>query len=778
MDSPAEADAEPHVRIRQQEVVSELGQRALESDDLDQLMHDASVAVAETLDAEYAKVLELLPDGDELFLRQGVGWREGLAGSATVPVNRASQAGYTLRSQTPVVVDDLRTEERFSGPELLTDHGVVSGISVVIGSVSDPWGVLGAHATEEREFTSHDAHFVKSVANVLASAIENERTQSELEEIYGRISDAFFALDAKWTFTYLNDQAHALINPEERTLIGENIWAAFPEGAERKFKPKYEDAMYEQETVSFEEYYPDPLDTWFEVRAYPSETGLSVYFRDITARKERERELEETERRFDAIFEDPNILVGLLDLDGTVIDINRTAMEYIEADIEDVTGKPFWNTPWWGTGDEVRGDIKEWTERAATGEYVDFEADLTRPDGERYTLNGVFRPVTNDDDEVVSVIVSDRDVSERRQYERRLEESEHRYRTLAESFPNGIVTLFDDTLRYTLAEGRAFDYLPVSKDDVEDKTPKEVWGEEMGSKLEDGLRATLDGDERRIEVTYAGREWVVHTVPLTDTKGDVSTGMTMAQDITERKEYERKLEESNERLEESNRRLEQFAYAASHDLQEPLRMVSSYLRLVERRYADELDEDGREFIEYAVDGADRMRDMVEALLKYSRVEAKGDALEPVELDAVLDDVLADLQLRIEETGADVTVGSLPRVNGDASQLRQLLQNLLDNALTYSGDEPPTVEVSAERRGRTWVVSVRDEGVGIDPDETDTVFEVFQRLHGREEYAGTGVGLALCERIVERHGGEIWADSEPGEWSTFSFTLPEAGESDE
>ncbi|RDI72211.1 PAS domain-containing protein [Halopelagius longus] len=900
MHSSTGSDTEPDARIRQQEVVAELGQQALETDDLDQLMHDASAAVAETLDNEYAKVLELLPGGDEVFLRQGVGWREGLVGSATVPTDRDSQAGYTLLSEAPVVVDDLRTEERFSGPELLTSHGVVSGISVVIGSVAEPWGVLGTHTTAEREFSPHDAHFVKSVANVLASAIENQQTKSELEEIYGRISDAFFALDEEWRFTYVNEQAHELINPHGRTLLGEDIWDVFPAATERKFKPEYERAMYEQETVAFEEYYPEPLDSWFEVRAYPSETGLSVYFRDTTHRKKRERELEETERRFEAIFEDPNILVGLLDTDGTVLDINRTAMEYIDADLEEVTGEPFWETPWWGDGDEVQADVKEWTERAASGEYVDFEADLSHPSGERYAISGVFRPVTNDDGDVVSVIVSDRDVTERREYERQLEESERRYRTLAESFPNGIVTMYGDDLRYTLAEGRAFEYLPVSKDDLEGRTPREVWGEEVGSQLGPALRDALDGEERAVEVSYVDREWVVYAVPITDTDGNVFAGMTMAQDITDRKEYERRLAESErryrtlaehfpngavgvydrdlrytltagrllgeklptsdvlegqrmpdvfpehtvddleplfrsaveegetdntttefggrnwqvwvtplrdvdgdvfaglsftqditeqvererqleeliEKLEESNERLEQFAYAASHDLQEPLRMVSSYLRLLERRYEGALDEDGEEFLEYAVDGADRMREMIDALLKYSRVETKGDPLEPIELDEVLDDVFTDLQLHIEETGADITAESLPRVEGDANQLRQLLQNLLDNALTYSGEEPPRVEITTRRSDGKWVISVSDNGVGIDPEDTDTIFEVFQRLHGREEHPGTGIGLALCERIVERHGGDIWVESEPGEGSTFSFTLPVAGESDE
>jgi len=228
--------------------------------------------------------------------------------------------------------------------------------------------------------------------------------------------------------------------------------------------------------------------------------------------------------------------------------------------------------------------------------------------------------------------------------------------------------------------------------------------------------------------------------------------------------YEQKLEASNERL-------EQFAYAASHDLQEPLRMVSSYLQLVDQRYGEDLDEDGREFIEFAVDGAERMRAMIEGLLRYSRVETQGDPFEPVDLEKVLADVLDDLAVRVEETDAAITHGSLPTVDGDPNQLRQLVQNLLKNAIEYSGDEPPRVDVTAERQAGEWVVSVRDEGIGIDAENADRVFEVFQRLHSHEEHPGTGIGLALARRIVERHGGDIRVDSEPGEGTTFSFTLP-------
>lgn len=248
---------------------------------------------------------------------------------------------------------------------------------------------------------------------------------------------------------------------------------------------------------------------------------------------------------------------------------------------------------------------------------------------------------------------------------------------------------------------------------------------------------------------------------------------TVIASAIERQRYEQRLNETVADLEESNERLEQFAYAASHDLQEPLRMVSSYLQLLERRYADALDEDATEFIEYAVDGADRMREMIDGLLAYSRIDSQGEPFEPVNLEDVLEDVLTDLQVQIDQHDAEITATTLPVVRGDPRQLRQLFQNLLSNAIEYRGESPPRIHIDVECRADRWKLSVHDEGIGMDTEDTDRVFRVFQRLHSRDEFDGTGIGLALCRRIVERHGGEIWAESELGDGATFSFTLPAA-----
>jgi two-component system, chemotaxis family, sensor kinase Cph1 len=246
-------------------------------------------------------------------------------------------------------------------------------------------------------------------------------------------------------------------------------------------------------------------------------------------------------------------------------------------------------------------------------------------------------------------------------------------------------------------------------------------------------------------------------------------------DITEHKRYEEKLAALVEELRRSNTELEQFAYVASHDLQEPLRMVASYTQLLARRYEGKLDADADEFIGYAVDGANRMQRLINDLLTYSRVGTRGGDLEPTDSREVFEAARANLRRAIEEAGARVALeGELPTVMGDHTQLVQLFQNLLANAIKFKGEgEAPEVRVGAQRlssSGVEWHFWVADNGIGMDARYTERIFRIFQRLHAKEEYGGTGIGLAVCKKIVERHGGRIWVDSEVGEGTTFHFTL--------
>ncbi len=304
-----------------------------------------------------------------------------------------------------------------------------------------------------------------------------------------------------------------------------------------------------------------------------------------------------------------------------------------------------------------------------------------------------------------------------------------------------------------------------------------------GGKLDASL---LDGIASRDEIGILARAFGVMTDRLKQTleglrrenleRKIVEQDLRTAKDELEmhRDHLNDLVKERTAELARSNAELEQFAYVTSHDLQEPLRMVASYLQLVERRYTDRLDADAHEFIEFAVDGAKRMQVLINDLLTYSRVGTKGHPFQSTDCETVVKTALENLQFAIQDSGAQVGHGPMPAVMGDATQLTQLFQNLIGNAIKFRRDQPLEICIRAEPSEGGWRFSIQDNGIGIESQYFDRIFGLFQRLHGRGAYPGTGIGLAICKRIVERHGGAIWVESTPGQGATFYFTIPEKG----
>ncbi len=250
-------------------------------------------------------------------------------------------------------------------------------------------------------------------------------------------------------------------------------------------------------------------------------------------------------------------------------------------------------------------------------------------------------------------------------------------------------------------------------------------------------------------------------------------GLVTMVDISERKAMEEQLRLTNLELKRSNQELERFAYVASHDLQEPLRKICSFGSLLERRYGDQLDETALKYVSAMVSGAERMRSLINDLLTLSRTGATPRALQPVDSQALLDEVLSSMQVTIEESDARITHGRLPWIQADRTLIAQVLQNLIGNGIKFRRDETPQIHVDARRDGNKWEFSIADNGIGIDSKYVNDIFTIFKRLHGRGEYPGTGIGLAIVHKIIERHDGRIWVESEVGKGSTFHFTLPAA-----
>jgi PAS domain S-box-containing protein len=357
---------------------------------------------------------------------------------------------------------------------------------------------------------------------------------------------------------------------------------------------------------------------------------------------------------------------------------------------------------------------------------------------------------------------------------------EARYRGLLEAAPDAMVVV-NVAGEIVLLNVRAEKEFGYSRDELLGQKVKNIIPQGFAERIiADGTRSAAEALAQQIGTGIEligrrkdGSEFPIELMlsPLESTEGVLVTAAI--RDISVRKKSDEHLEKTVGELKRSNAELQQFAYVSSHDLQEPLRMVSSYTQLLAKRYKGRLDSDADEFIAFAVDGCDRMQGLIQDLLAYSRAGSNGKALHEVSSEDALKMALTNLGATVEQSGAVVTHDSLPAIRADETQLTQVFQNLVGNAIKYRGGESPQVHVSASRNGgNEWIFSVRDNGLGIDPQYFERIFILFQRLHGREEFEGTGIGLAICKKILERLGGRIWVESQPEKGSTFCFALPE------
>ncbi|MEZ5317165.1 MAG: PAS domain S-box protein [Vicinamibacterales bacterium] len=409
------------------------------------------------------------------------------------------------------------------------------------------------------------------------------------------------------------------------------------------------------------------------------------------------------------------------------------------------------------------------------------EVVVTRQDGSRITVESRWTLTRTARGEPQGFLEITRDVTARKMAAESLRESELRFRAVAETATVGVVMADEAGLiRYWNPGAEAmFGWL---EDDALGRPLTLIMPDRMRAAHEAGLRRYLETREPRIlgrtlEMAGLRSDGTEFPIEISISSWRTSKGVFFSaflRDITLRRDAEQVLRAQAEELARSNQELEQFAYVASHDLQEPLRMVSNYTQLLASRYRERLDGDALEFIDFAVDGAKRMQMLIHDLLQYARVGTRGKEFRETSTEQIVRDTVQNLAGVVEETGARIRVGPLPTVRGDQSQLAQVFQNLIGNALKFRrSDAPPVVDVSAEEEDGAWVFRVADNGIGIDQKYFDRIFQMFQRLHGREQYEGTGIGLALCKKIVERHGGRITVSSEPGRGTTFAFTIPAA-----
>jgi PAS domain S-box-containing protein len=422
--------------------------------------------------------------------------------------------------------------------------------------------------------------------------------------------------------------------------------------------------------------------------------------------------------------------------------------------------------------DDLRSAEDALAQQIGTG----IELTGRRKDGSEFPIELMLSPLGSTEGTLVTAAI--RDISVRKNAEKHLAQMEGRYRELLEAAPDAMVVVNQggEIVLLNLQAEKQFGY---RRDELLGQKVRSIIPEGFAERLiADGLRSAEDALAQQIGTGIEliarrkdGSEFPIELMlsPLGSAEGILVTAAI--RDITTRKAAAVDLLQKIEELNRSNEELGQFAYIASHDLQEPLRMVASYTQLLSKRYKGKLDSDADEFIAFAVDGAGRMQRLIQDLLAYSRVGTQGSDLRDISSEDALRQALINLRGAIEESGALVTHDPLPAVLADETQLTQVFQNLIGNAIKYQGPGVPKVDIAAAMNGgKKWTFSVKDNGLGIDPQYFEKIFGMFQRLHKREAFAGTGIGLAICKKIVEQHGGHISIESQPGQGSTFRFAL--------
>ena len=498
---------------------------------------------------------------------------------------------------------------------------------------------------------------------------------------------------------------------------------------------------------------------------------------DITDRKLAEHSLNESESKYRTLFESASDTIVLLDRER-MIDCNQKTMEMFGCSREQLLAahpEKFW--PEFQPDGKVTSElINEKIQSTLSGQIPTFEVTRLRYDGSVFDTETTYTVLTLGGKKYLQAII--RDITERKMAEKALKEGEAKYRALFESAIDTIILIDNEVIvdcnsatlkmfggaREQLVAQQTWKFMPefqsngtLSKDMAREKIRQVLKGETL---FLEWSFIRCDGSSFDAELTF-------NTIALKGQK----YFQAIIRDITERKQAAEQMKKLTQELERSNTDLAQFAYVASHDLQEPLRMVTSFVQLLQHRYQGKLDKDADEFISYAVDGASQMQQLINDLLKYSRVGTHGKTLEPTNCNIVVTHAISNLNKTIKEADAVINIDHLPTISADYTQLVQLFQNLIGNAIKYHGKKQPEILIRATNKGDDWLFSVRDNGIGINKDYIDKIFVIFQRLHNKSKYPGTGIGLSICKKIVERHGGRIWVESKIGQGSTFYFTIP-------
>lgn len=596
-------------------------------------------------------------------------------------------------------------------------------------------------------------------------------------------------LDRDFNFVRVNEAYASTCGYKPEEMIGKNHFDLYPheenEAIFAHVRETGKPAKYHDKPFKFPDQ-PERGVTYWDwtltpVKSYDEIIGFIFSLYETTKRKKAEEELKRSEEIYRGILDNLQDAYFRSNNEGLIIMASQSAANIYGFDspkemIHLSTSSMYKNR-------EDRASMLECLKKKGKIENYEFEA--SRKDGSLFyaSLNVQFFYDDNGHIQGTECIV--RDISHQTEFEETLEKSEEKYRTLFESTSLGVVYQ-DKHGSIISANPAAEEILGLTLDQMQGRTSTDP---RWNAIREDG--SDFPGEEHPAMVALkTGREvknvimgiydpikkssaWININATPQFKKDDIEPYQvyTIFEDITHKKIHEIELQKTLDELKRSNSELEQFAYVASHDLQEPLRMISSFTQLLERRYKNQLDDDAIDYIHYAVDGAKRMQELINDLLIFSRVKSKAGEFKSVDLDNVIDEVLFNLEIAIEKNDVVIIKEGLPVIFGDYSQMVQVFQNLIGNAIKYRSKKTPKIQIYSKKEDDYWLFSIKDNGIGIESEYFDHIFQIFKRLHSHDEYEGTGIGLAITKRIIDRHDGEIWVESKPGNGSTFYFTIP-------
>lgn len=798
---PARPAAPSRVKRRatQHAAIAALGERALAGLKPVALMEEAVERLRTALEVEYVKVCELVGNGPHFIVRAGSGWKPGTVGNPALADEGDSQANFTLATDRAVIVTDIARETRFGTQPLLVAHNVVSGMSVVIRGRDGPYGVLAAHSTRRRRFSSDDTSVLESAANILALAIDRDRTDSQLRESEGRLR-AFFDNSPLLLNLRSPDGRYLMVNRHYREvfgitpkqLVGKLPDALFPPEHAGKVQEGMQRVVRTRRAEIIEQDAPTPrgVRTFFTTR-FPilgsdgSVSAVGSIAPDVTALREAETENRHYRDLLEGVTDTIPVALAYVDAQGIYRWINRRGAERLGHPRDYIVGRSM---------REVFGD-KYWHDvlapqvaRVLAGETVTYDRTHESPDGASLLIETHFTPAIAPDGRIEGLCVLAIDVTERTRTTEALARTVSTLQATFDSTADGILVV-ENGVKITAWNQQFVRMWQLPEHALHTK--------DRSKAMEYACARVVDpaGFAARVQALYDSPDAEsVDIIEFKDgriierySKPQQIDGRTVGRvwsfrDVTERQRARENLQQAHDalelrvahrtsQLEAANREAETLSYSIAHDLRAPLRAISGYARILLEDMPGKLPPEAGALLDRIGINAERMGTLIDALLGFGQLSRQPLQPTKVRLDDIVEDALGWMQSEISGRNVEIKRARLGQVYADPALVRIALTNLISNAIKFSRDrDPALVEIGRTVQGKDAVYFVRDNGAGFDMRYASKLFGMFQRLHGNARFEGSGVGLASVQQIVHRHGGRIWAESTEGEGATFYFTL--------